>query len=111
MKTEIMAFRDYLLSLTISDSLEIWELKGIYHIDCQYQYIACFDKNQYIASGNCNFVCFLQGVLMIFLADLGHQTAQRIVHASDPLQSMQEINQNFPSVVSSLSRMKVYQHF
>jgi len=40
-------------------------------------------------------------------ADLGHQTAQRIVHASDPLQSMQEINQNFPSVVSSLSRMKV----
>lgn len=42
-----------------------------------------------------------------FLTDLGHQTAQRIVHASDPLQSMQEINQNFPSVVSSLSRMKV----
>lgn len=25
----------------------------------------------------------------------------------DPLQSMQEINQNFPSIVSSLSRMKV----
>lgn len=41
------------------------------------------------------------------MTDLGHQTAQRIVHASDPLQSMQEINQNFPSVVSSLSRMKV----
>lgn len=40
--------------------------------------------------------------------DLGHQTAQRIVHASDPLQSMQEISQNFPSVVSSLSRMKVF---
>jgi hypothetical protein len=40
-------------------------------------------------------------------ADLGHQTAQRILHASDPLQSMQEINQNFPSIVSSLSRMKV----
>ncbi|KAK7283126.1 hypothetical protein RIF29_12431 [Crotalaria pallida] len=39
--------------------------------------------------------------------DLGHQTVQRIVHASDPLQSMQEINQNFPSTVSSLSRMKV----
>ncbi|KAH9751410.1 UDP-glucose:glycoprotein glucosyltransferase [Citrus sinensis] len=39
--------------------------------------------------------------------DLGHQTAQRIVHASDPLQSMQEISQNFPSVVSSLSRMKL----
>lgn len=39
--------------------------------------------------------------------DLGHQTAQRIVLASDPLQAMQEINQNFPSVVSSLSRMKV----
>ena len=39
--------------------------------------------------------------------DLGHQTAQRIVHASDPLQSMQEINQNFPNVVFSLSRMKV----
>nr|CAD1836155.1 unnamed protein product [Ananas comosus var. bracteatus] len=64
--TEVMAFRDYLLSSTISDTLEVWELK-----------------------------------------DLGHQTAQRIVHASDPLQSMQEINQNFPSIVSSLSRMKL----
>lgn len=63
---EIMAFRDYLLSSTISDTLDVWELK-----------------------------------------DLGHQTAQRIVHASDPLQSMQEINQNFPTVVSSLSRMKL----
>lgn len=42
-----------------------------------------------------------------FFTDLGHQTAQRIVHASDPLQSMLEINQNFPTVVSSLSRMKV----
>lgn len=64
--SEIMAFRDYLLSATVSDSLDVWELK-----------------------------------------DLGHQTAQRIVHASDPLQSMLEINQNFPSVVSSLSRMKL----
>ncbi|KAK2966664.1 hypothetical protein RJ640_002362 [Escallonia rubra] len=64
--SEIMAFRDYLLSSTVSDTLNVWELK-----------------------------------------DLGHQTAQKIVHASDPLQSMQEINQNFPSVVSSLSRMKL----
>ncbi|XP_022726085.1 UDP-glucose:glycoprotein glucosyltransferase-like isoform X2 [Durio zibethinus] len=64
--SEIMAFRDYLLSSAISDTLDVWELK-----------------------------------------DLGHQTAQRIVQASDPLQSMQEINQNFPSVVSSLSRMKL----
>ncbi|URE03054.1 udp-glucose glycoprotein [Musa troglodytarum] len=64
--TEVMAFRDYLLSSTVSDTLEVWELK-----------------------------------------DLGHQTVQRIVHASDPLQSMQEINQNFPSIVSSLSRMKL----
>ncbi|KAK1548954.1 hypothetical protein Q3G72_001893 [Acer saccharum] len=64
--SEIMAFRDYLLSSTISETLDVWELK-----------------------------------------DLGHQTAQRIIHASDPLQSMQEINQNFPTVVSSLSRMKL----
>lgn len=64
--SEVMAFRDYLLSSTVSDTLDIWELK-----------------------------------------DLGHQTAQRIVHASDPLQSMQEISQNFPSIVSSLSRMKL----
>lgn len=64
--SEIMAFRDYLLSSTVSDTLDVWELK-----------------------------------------DLGHQTAQRIVHASDPLQSMQEISQNFPSIVSSLSRMKL----
>ncbi|RDY03533.1 UDP-glucose:glycoprotein glucosyltransferase, partial [Mucuna pruriens] len=63
---EVMAFRDYLLSLTVSDTLDVWELK-----------------------------------------DLGHQTVQRIVRASDPLQSMQEINQNFPTIVSSLSRMKL----
>ncbi|CAA7402965.1 unnamed protein product [Spirodela intermedia] len=63
---EIMEFRDYLLSSTVSDSLEVWELK-----------------------------------------DLGHQTTQRIVHGSDPLQSMLEINQNFPSIVSSLSRTKL----
>ncbi|CAN6287994.1 unnamed protein product [Urochloa humidicola] len=66
LNAEIMAFRDYLLSSTVSDTLEVWELK-----------------------------------------DLGHQTAQRIIQASDPLQSMQEINQNFPSIVSSLSRMKL----
>ncbi|XP_042473077.1 UDP-glucose:glycoprotein glucosyltransferase-like [Zingiber officinale] len=64
--TEVMAFREYLLSSTVSEALEVWELK-----------------------------------------DLGHQTVQRIIHASDPLQSMQEINQNFPSIVSSLSRMKL----
>ncbi|XP_061337152.1 UDP-glucose:glycoprotein glucosyltransferase isoform X1 [Gastrolobium bilobum] len=64
--SEIMGFRDYLLSSTVSDTLDVWELK-----------------------------------------DLGHQTVQRIVHASDPLQSMQDINQNFPSIVSSLSRMKL----
>ncbi|XP_009780014.1 UDP-glucose:glycoprotein glucosyltransferase isoform X1 [Nicotiana sylvestris] len=64
--SEIMAFRDYLLSSAVSDTLDVWELK-----------------------------------------DLGHQTAQRIVHAADPLQLMQDINQNFPSVVSSLSRMKL----
>ncbi|XP_051146784.1 UDP-glucose:glycoprotein glucosyltransferase [Andrographis paniculata] len=64
--SEVMAFRDYLLSAAVSDTLDVWELK-----------------------------------------DLGHQTAQRILHASDPLQAMQEINQNFPTVVSSLSRMKV----
>ncbi|KAI8555132.1 hypothetical protein RHMOL_Rhmol05G0150600 [Rhododendron molle] len=64
--SEVMAFRDYLLSSTVSDTLDVWELK-----------------------------------------DLGHQTAQRIIQASDPLQSMQEVSQNFPSVVSSLSRMKL----
>lgn len=26
---EIMAFRDYLLSSTVSDTLDVWELKGI----------------------------------------------------------------------------------
>ncbi|WVY92629.1 hypothetical protein V8G54_031717 [Vigna mungo] len=58
---EIMTFRDYLLSSTVSDTLDVWELKGI----------------------------------------------ARIVRASDPLQSMQDINQNFPNIVSSLSRMKL----
>ncbi|KAJ7513700.1 hypothetical protein O6H91_23G011200 [Diphasiastrum complanatum] len=41
------------------------------------------------------------------LKDLGYQTAQRIIHASEPLRLMQEINQNFPSLVSSLSRMEI----
>lgn len=31
---EIMAFRDSLLSSTISDTLEVWELKGTHHV-CQ----------------------------------------------------------------------------
>ncbi|XP_078173674.1 EMS-MUTAGENIZED BRI1 SUPPRESSOR 1 [Carex rostrata] len=68
LSSEIMSFRDYLMSSTASltDTLEVWELK-----------------------------------------DLGHQTTQRIVQASDPLQSMEDINQNFPSIVSSLSRMKL----
>lgn len=26
--SEVMAFRDYLLSSTISDTLDVWELKG-----------------------------------------------------------------------------------
>ncbi|KAL2342225.1 hypothetical protein Fmac_010165 [Flemingia macrophylla] len=64
--SDIMTFRDYLLSSTVSDTLDVWELK-----------------------------------------DLGHQTVQRIVRASDPLQSMHDINQNFPNIVSSLSRMKL----
>lgn len=50
---------------------------------------------------------YLMSLSMYFCVDLGHQTAQRIVHGSEPLQSMLEINQNFPSIVSSLSRMKV----
>lgn len=61
---------------------------------------ACFGFLVIVEVNKC-FIIFLHST------DLGHQTAQRIVHASDPLQSMQEINQNFPSVVSSLSRMKV----
>ncbi|GLJ16960.1 hypothetical protein SUGI_0293070 [Cryptomeria japonica] len=66
--SDVMAFRDYLLSSSVSDTLEVWELK-----------------------------------------DLGYQSAQRIVQASDPLHTMQEINQNFPNLVSSLSRMKLNQ--
>lgn len=31
LSSEIMAFRDYLLSSTVSDTLDVWELKGIYH--------------------------------------------------------------------------------
>ena len=30
--SEIMAFRDYLLSSTVSDTLDVWELKGIYNL-------------------------------------------------------------------------------
>ena len=90
-----MAFRDYLLSSTISDTLDVWELKG--------------NHPDFSLSHDCFQTMLVAEVHFIFqhTPDLGHQTAQRIVHASDPLQSMQEINQNFPSIVSSLSRMKV----
>lgn len=43
-------------------------------------------------------------------ADLGYQATQRIIRASEPLKLMQEINQNFPNLVSSLSRMQVWMH-
>ncbi|KAG0591180.1 hypothetical protein KC19_1G156300 [Ceratodon purpureus] len=41
------------------------------------------------------------------LKDLGYQATQRIIRASEPLKLMQEINQNFPNLVSSLSRMQM----
>lgn len=50
-------------------------------------------------------------IYTLMITDLGHQTVQRIVRASDPLQSMHDINQNFPNIVSSLSRMKVTNFF
>lgn len=65
---ELMAFRDHLLSSSVSDTMNVWELK-----------------------------------------DLGYQAAQRIVLAADPLRMMQDINQNFPSLVSSISRLKLNQ--
>lgn len=93
-----MAFRDYLLSSTISDTLEVWELKGNYFMFYVGDYLCTLSF--------LNIYQVLTGAFWLYV-DLGHQTAQRIVHALDPLQSMQEINQNFPSIVSSLSRMKV----
>ncbi|BFI40446.1 UDP-glucose:glycoprotein glucosyltransferase [Marchantia polymorpha subsp. ruderalis] len=41
------------------------------------------------------------------LKDLGYLTVQRIIHSSEPLRLMQEINQNFPKLVSSLCRMQL----
>lgn len=41
------------------------------------------------------------------LKDLGLQAAQRVVQAADPLALLTEISQNFPALVSSLSREKV----
>eukprot|EP00850_Spirogloea_muscicola_P001151 SM000004S15021 [mRNA] locus=s4:854375:863925:+ [translate_table: standard] len=41
------------------------------------------------------------------IKDLGLQASQRIALAADPLQLMQEMNQNFPNLVSSLSRTKL----
>jgi len=98
---EVMAFRDYLLSSTISDTLEVWELKGIPHVwSVSWDHFATFST--------CSTrICASDWSYGTSLLDLGHQTAQRIVQASDPLQSMLEINQNFPRIVSSLSRMKV----
>lgn len=78
-----------MLSSTISDSLDVWDLKGTH-------------GKSFVLNRHKMFL------MNIFRTDLGHQTAQRIVQASDPLQSMLDINQNFPSVVSSLSRMKVF---
>jgi len=41
------------------------------------------------------------------LKDVGLQATQRISQAADPLRLLADISQNFPSLVSSLSRQKV----
>ncbi|KAJ9516758.1 hypothetical protein QJQ45_027182 [Haematococcus lacustris] len=41
------------------------------------------------------------------LKDMGLQATQRIMQAADPLALLTELSQNFPSLVSSLSRQKV----
>ncbi|KAF5843740.1 hypothetical protein DUNSADRAFT_8256 [Dunaliella salina] len=41
------------------------------------------------------------------LKDIGLQATQRITQAADPLRLLADISQNFPSLVSSLSRQKV----
>lgn len=63
---DLLTFRDHLLSSSVSDTMNVWELK-----------------------------------------DLGYQTAQRILHASEPLRVMQDVNQNFPNLVSAISRLKL----
>eukprot|EP00250_Pteridium_aquilinum_P011892 c20372_g1_i1 orf=227-5122(+) len=63
---DLLTFRDHLLSSSVSDTMNVWELK-----------------------------------------DLGYQTAQRIIHASEPLRVMQDVNQNFPNLVSAISRLKL----
>lgn len=41
--SEVMAFRDYLLSSTVSDTLDVWELKGNYHrcLSADSCYLCC----------------------------------------------------------------------
>ncbi|KAI5067704.1 hypothetical protein GOP47_0018232 [Adiantum capillus-veneris] len=63
---DLLTFRDHLLSSSVSDTMNVWELK-----------------------------------------DLGYQTAQRILHASESLRVMQDVNQNFPNLVSAISRLKL----
>ncbi|MCO5576449.1 hypothetical protein L7F22_030259 [Adiantum nelumboides] len=63
---DLLTFRDHLLSSSVSDTMNVWELK-----------------------------------------DLGYQTAQRILHAAEPLRVMQDVNQNFPNLVSAISRLKL----
>ena len=41
------------------------------------------------------------------MKDLGIQASQRIAQASDPLQSLADISQNFPNLASVLSRTEV----
>ena len=41
------------------------------------------------------------------LKNLGLQAAQRIAKSSDPLRSLADLSQNFPNLVSSLSKSKV----
>jgi len=44
LRSEVMAFRDYLLSSTVSDTLDVWELKGT--TAC----FAWFNRNWYSVS-------------------------------------------------------------
>lgn len=42
-----------------------------------------------------------------FVADLGVQASQKIVASSDPLRSLREISQSFPTLAPPLTRLKL----
>lgn len=72
---------------------------------CEKEGLVLMFKNGHTGKTSYHFICQLTQVKD--LKDIGLQVAQRVSQAADPVRLLADISQNFPSLVSSLSQLKV----